>query len=408
MEVTVVEAQGPPSRPVLAMHTGSVRRQAKMEVNQPFILPHPGEMGCSVDVALFQELASHTLRNACQAEVVCKIPVRKPDGGTSQVKLLVRPSVAASLPRRVDDTSGKDYIDQHNMQSHIQSLIQDVLRDQPGDPYKYMLEQLKQSQAIKATGGAHKVMSAAVEVPAAKNACKTPSEQLMSPSQATPPETDKAEVSEPLVPRAPAAPRRPDQPRPVHTGRVVRLSGGSGSGNGVLQTLSQPVTQACEGKPKAGEIQASPEIASVRGSSEARACAKVVVGHVLRMPSCVNVAVESIKEDERITFARKVYRLVLPIARQNCMVPEATIRQQGQTLSQRLYNRSSVLLSPEYNRSLGISVLQFVYKQAAAIISAKEEWAEEDFLKGEERRVPTPIVHLTSSNSWSQWLGSPK
>lgn len=40
----------------------------------------------------------------------------------------------------------RDYLDRHQLQQRIQSLIQDVLREQPDNPYKYMLEMLKKEK----------------------------------------------------------------------------------------------------------------------------------------------------------------------------------------------------------------------------------------------------------------------
>eukprot|EP00434_Breviolum_minutum_P013689 symbB.v1.2.012068.t1/scaffold825.1/size159525/9 len=42
MEFTVVTTSNLPPKPILAVHAGSVRRQMKLEVNHPFILPDPG------------------------------------------------------------------------------------------------------------------------------------------------------------------------------------------------------------------------------------------------------------------------------------------------------------------------------------------------------------------------------
>eukprot|EP00929_Paragymnodinium_shiwhaense_P049854 TRINITY_DN25145_c0_g1_i1.p1 TRINITY_DN25145_c0_g1~~TRINITY_DN25145_c0_g1_i1.p1 ORF type:complete len:339 (+),score=80.27 TRINITY_DN25145_c0_g1_i1:130-1146(+) len=176
MEVTVLEAVHPPSRPVLAVHAGKVRRQAKLEVDQSFVLPHPGEQSCAVEVTLFQQLASELLPHQdglsgaeAKEEAICSIPVKKPDGSSGQVKLRVRrggaaPQTVVDKPQPTSKTAARaaadgklgvdedpnatrDYLEKHQLQFKIQSLIQDVLKEQPGDPYEYMVRQLKASRA---------------------------------------------------------------------------------------------------------------------------------------------------------------------------------------------------------------------------------------------------------------------
>eukprot|EP00439_Symbiodinium_sp_Y106_P023293 s6219_g2.t2 len=49
MEFTVVTAANLPPKPVLAVHTGNVRRQIKLEVNHPFVLPDPGSKPAHVE-----------------------------------------------------------------------------------------------------------------------------------------------------------------------------------------------------------------------------------------------------------------------------------------------------------------------------------------------------------------------
>merc|ERR1719150_863492 len=90
----------------------------------------------------------------------CGIHVRDTDGEASRVKLRIRrnrEALAANdkieTPKApaAQDSVGvtRDYLDHHQLQQRIQSLIQDVLREQPDDPYRYTLEQLRRSQAAK-------------------------------------------------------------------------------------------------------------------------------------------------------------------------------------------------------------------------------------------------------------------
>mmetsp|Transcript_42513 Transcript_42513/g.92384 ORF Transcript_42513/g.92384 Transcript_42513/m.92384 type:complete len:343 (+) Transcript_42513:62-1090(+) len=143
MEFTVVTASNLPPKPILAVHAGSVRRQMKLEVNHPFVLPNPGEKA-SVEVSVFQQLASQLLPEDGKVETKCTIPVRRPDGTATQVRLEIRRD---GSHEEKDGQCIQTYLEEHKVQQRIQSLIQEVLREAPEDPYKFMLQQLREIQA---------------------------------------------------------------------------------------------------------------------------------------------------------------------------------------------------------------------------------------------------------------------
>eukprot|EP00933_Yihiella_yeosuensis_P075532 TRINITY_DN84971_c0_g1_i1.p1 TRINITY_DN84971_c0_g1~~TRINITY_DN84971_c0_g1_i1.p1 ORF type:complete len:245 (+),score=72.39 TRINITY_DN84971_c0_g1_i1:115-849(+) len=203
MEFVVLESENVPAKPVLAVHTGSVRRQVKLEVNQPFVVPHPGSTTAPVEVSVFQQLASQLLPDDGKEEVSCNIPLRKPDGGASQVTLRIRRGVdaPAATAGGGDDTLGmtKEYLDHHHLQQRVQGLLQDVLRDQPQDPYRYMLDVLKKVKKGEATlppvSTQHETCWKDPEAEAAEQA---------------------AQPKEPLVPRPPEKPKPADsRPAPA-------------------------------------------------------------------------------------------------------------------------------------------------------------------------------------------------
>merc|ERR1712232_61988 len=100
----------------------------------------------------------------------------------------------------------KEYLNQHLLQQHIQVLIQDVLRQQPENPYEYMLEQLKRdfSSKINEAGG---------------TAYKTA----------------------PPVPAPPMVPKPPDKPCPAKKGRNF-VAGKRPSNEDVNPPVSQSST----------------------------------------------------------------------------------------------------------------------------------------------------------------------
>jgi len=153
MEVTVMQAEDMPSQPVLAVRAGLARRQGKLELGKPFMVARPNSENNTVEVTLFQQLASQTLPGG--PEVLCSVPVRRPDGAASQVKLRVRRvECAADTNPQEAGAAAKEYLDKHRLQQKIQDMIQEVLHEQPRDPYRYMLEQLRKVKAAQVSAQA--------------------------------------------------------------------------------------------------------------------------------------------------------------------------------------------------------------------------------------------------------------
>lgn len=149
MEVTVMQAMDVPSQPVLAVRAGLARRQCKLELEKPFMVARPNSENSTVEVTLFQQLASETLPSG--PEVLCSVPVRRPDGAASQVKLRVRRGAcAADANPQEAGAAAKEYLDKHQLQQRIQDMIQEVLHEQPRDPYRYMLDQLRKVKTAQA------------------------------------------------------------------------------------------------------------------------------------------------------------------------------------------------------------------------------------------------------------------
>lgn len=155
MEVRVLSASNLSlASTVIAIHTGDVRRKAKLEVDRPFALPKTRNgKALRMEVFIFNQLASMMLPES-KDEVF--IPFQRKDKDSSEVKLRIRRS-ASSKPVTVDaDEAGslartQTYLNEHNLQDCVQNLIQDVLRAQPAEPFRHMLETLKAQKAQKAS-----------------------------------------------------------------------------------------------------------------------------------------------------------------------------------------------------------------------------------------------------------------
>lgn len=365
----MLEVTNPPTKPVLAIHAGSVRRQAKLEVNQPFVIPHPGSQTGPVEVSLFQQLASQVLPNDSTPEVFCNIPVRKLDGSSSEVKLCVRRGEAANAGKQQQksaDSMGvtRDYLDHHQLQQRIQSLIQDVLREQPENPYKYMLEQLRKTKGGNQTD--------AQEPPAAKPAA-APEENV-----------------------APLVPRPPDMPKPQGKGgRNSNAPKGARLSFGGMEVMP-------------------PEVID---KAEAMVAARFSVTSLLRMPQCQAAAVQSVRHSARKDAAKSMAMSVLDSVKTDItkMMTEpldsTTKKSMVRASLSCIYPSAAKLLSPEYHKAYTSWARYVAYRGAGHIITGEERRAQG--LDPEKRRgsaLPTPIVFLASEGgaAWGSWLGGGK
>lgn len=373
MEVVVIDVANPPAKPVLAIKAGTVRRQRTLEVNQSFLVPRKSG---GVQVTLFQQLASQLLPDDGKPEVVCNIPVRKPDGAASQVKLRIQ---RGEPKGQVEDAVAltREYLEQHKLQQCIQNLIQDVLRHQPDDPFRYMLDHLRSSQ----TGGQ------------ARPPSSEPQLQKEAPSSHATNSCTDEEVSQVLaapqlqMPVVPLAPRPPDQPKP---------SGG------------RPVPGGRSYVNPAGKDKVSSS-----GRSEAQKLAHEVIRMVLRMPACVKLAENCV----RLATLRDVSgRLAVDLvdrATESTVSQAVTcldVRLQAQSTIRTCLRYSVIVLSPQYTHALTRWTVGFAFRGAARILSESEELRESCFQEGIGSRQPSPLpmpmVYLGSSSSWGQWLSA--
>lgn len=360
----MLDASNPPSKPVLAIHVGSVRRQAKLEVNKPFVIPNPGTQIGPVEVSLFQQLASQVLPNDNSPEVFCRIPIKRLDGVASEVQLRVRRGAAANLGKlqKTEDSVGltRDYLDRHQLQQRIQSLIQDVLREQPANPYKYMLDQLRKSQdATKASK----------------------QEGIPATTQPAPP----VEEVKPLVPRP------PDQPK----------SGGPRGRN---------VPKKPERAPSVDGFGSDDDgLVPKRATGELMAAARFSIVNLLRMPMCRTAADNSLRHAARISAATSMTGLVLnsikekvasKVAQTVSDSPDA--RSLARASLKSVMHNAATLLSPQYHRALTTWTRYVAYHGASRIIDRAEGPSGRRL-----SNLPTPIVFLTSeSSSWGSWLSA--
>lgn len=351
----MLEARNAPAKPMLAVHAGSVRRQARLEINQPFVIPHPGKDTVSVEVRLFQQLAASSLRDDGASEKLCELPVKKADGSASTVKLRVRRdgcSNGNSGSRSVENPMSvtKDYLDTHHLQQRIQNLIQDVLTEQPEDPYRYMLEQLK-----KVRGG-----------------------ELQHLGRELPGGMDTKMVAAPLAPSVP----RPEgaAPRPGRSFSGAKDAAGSKS---LDKQQSQSMRASLNWEPQTA-LQA-----------EARATVRLALFGKL----CSEVAHDSLKEQARRRVAKSMAGSILNRASEK-LVREASngmdTRELARSSITMVLRNSAILLSPQYHRALVKWTAYVAFRGASRKIDETDH--------SRRGSLPMPIVYLDGGIDWGRAL----
>jgi len=156
MEVTLLDGRNLPAHPVLSVQVGPGQRHACLEVNQTVTLPCTGVEHREVEVGLYQRVASEVLPSDGK-EALCSIPVRKSDGSATQVSLRVRrapPGLSHFDGQCVDGTAAStDQDRQYCLYEWINGVVQAVLREQPEDPCRFLLEMLRKRRQEEAADG---------------------------------------------------------------------------------------------------------------------------------------------------------------------------------------------------------------------------------------------------------------
>lgn len=347
MEFTILDAFNVPPKPVLAVHTGTVRRQVKLEVNQPFTVPDPGSKTAPVEVSVFQQLASQLLPDEGKPETTCAIPVRRPDGTATQVKLKIKTGSGGTASTGngaspEDDSLAftKDYLDSHHLQQRVQGLIQDVLREQPLDPYRYMLNQLRKVQAGE---------ESLPEVP------KKEGEAL----------AESIKEKEPMMPKPPEQPKsgRP-APNASRTNKVA------------LDTSAW--------KPSV-----------------------FVVRSLLESPACQAVGEASVRALVALQASKGLSVSIVDRARERAVkkaLSESTPKEQAKVLIRSCVKTAALYLSREYNRALTKWSVSCLLRNVVEILGQSSVSSSCLRSVPEMLPEPKPFVFLNTSASWAEWL----
>lgn len=435
MEVTVLQADNVPERPVLDIRMGPSRQQTPLEVNKLMSLPHPGNYHLPVEVGLFERLVSQVLPVQEHGAREVQIPVLPhPQLGSpaTQVRLRIRStpmsdrfadaeaalSSSSSGPRRSplgssapasltiswgSNGSVRDDQDMDRMMDWFQGMMGDVLREQPADPLVFMLTKLRKKKEDTAaqlsdlrsactaspgstTTNGYSTQDKAPQLLDIRSACAASSTTLTiaassSLGSTAVPSTSSSCVSEvaqtgELSPQpGTPIPRLPDTPPPL--GRSGRTLGRQAAGAAAVSGSEAAGAAAAAARSKAAEDPPIP----VRQRSNSKVAAHFCISLILQGSACQVAMQESWREKARKDVAAG-------------MAKSAIARVSAVLLSEASSGSLSRCPSRQGRKStLGRPSLLITEAAASAARSAGE------------RDLPTPIVSLGGHrHSWGQWL----
>lgn len=246
MEVQVIHAENVPEGSLLSIRAGTTRRQAGADPQQRFRFPKGQE-------AVSDPLKIDVLSPLGGSRLVLKggeerytVPIKSADGSrTMNITLEVKGAVVngmklpSAIPSPIKESQEKgeggrrhlaalqarEYLDEHSVLQVVQSLLQDICKKRPKDPWQYMQQHLPDGVKQAAIAPEETKAPPAQLVPAAEvqAAAKVPDSQVppAQPAPASGPYDEVAEVApEPVKAPEPGVPPIPEQ-GPVTKASVV-------------------------------------------------------------------------------------------------------------------------------------------------------------------------------------------
>eukprot|EP00397_Hematodinium_sp_SG-2012_P024349 GEMP01025354.1.p1 GENE.GEMP01025354.1~~GEMP01025354.1.p1 ORF type:complete len:339 (+),score=71.49 GEMP01025354.1:126-1142(+) len=147
MEVSVTSSLNLPPDSVISIRSGETRRQAPFKLNQVFRFPNGSVAPFKVDV--FQPLGHHavnvnSLHEGDNSLKVCM----------NQMELdlkIVKDTSGEKPPNEKNDRlnsalQARSYLDDHDLVTTLQEMLQEVIKCKPGDPIDFMIDYMQHRQ----------------------------------------------------------------------------------------------------------------------------------------------------------------------------------------------------------------------------------------------------------------------
>ncbi|CAE7155593.1 unnamed protein product, partial [Symbiodinium necroappetens] len=153
MEVTLSDTIGLPQGTLLSIRVGSTRRQAVVDSKFKLVFPKGCKHGEDVKVDALQQIGSNMMK---YNESVGRYDLDLDDFGSKvslHMREVIQPATeqevsAAPEAAKVDDSSvshrhrvavyARKYLDEHKLLTWAHKLFQDLIHDQPADPWGYI------------------------------------------------------------------------------------------------------------------------------------------------------------------------------------------------------------------------------------------------------------------------------
>jgi len=378
MEVTILDATNVPTKAVLEINTGSIRGQARLQVNQSLFVASPCSIS-AVEIALFQQLAT---QRVVDDEPYCSIPFQRADGINSQVQLQVRRQQKDSkgtigFPRRQGmGSTSIHYLEKHKLKEKFEDLIQDVLREQPDDPYKCMLEALKKARSASGPSNTRVVKDASNSRASKHAGSGSASEQQEEGGDACS-KTDPCDVPPATSPHHSLIPRPPKGPAPARKGRSL-----------LGMHIATERSECGTGCPRA----------------QAVSMARIVITTIMHSPSVQRAAQGAAHETVHKELAHGLAAQILTSARTQAKVETNDVDDVG--LLARAAIRGVLRRCSIHSQALAHFVVRMSLKGAACRMASQEnlQIANVRSVEDVQRFFPAPIVSSGVEQGWGQWL----
>eukprot|EP00746_Dinoflagellata_sp_MGD_P168088 gnl/MRDRNA2_/MRDRNA2_99243_c0_seq1.p1 gnl/MRDRNA2_/MRDRNA2_99243_c0~~gnl/MRDRNA2_/MRDRNA2_99243_c0_seq1.p1 ORF type:complete len:1795 (-),score=347.69 gnl/MRDRNA2_/MRDRNA2_99243_c0_seq1:142-5526(-) len=158
MEITVTDSLGLPSKAYCSIRVGDTRRQGPFKKGEAFQFPSANHKSFIFDV--FDKVGTAHVSLATLKETgggeLNKVNLNTVDGTpmTVGLKVQMKSETTGSAPASAESKSGrparqhialkaKSYLEEHGVQPLLQSMVHQLLAQQPKDPLKYMTDYLR-------------------------------------------------------------------------------------------------------------------------------------------------------------------------------------------------------------------------------------------------------------------------
>jgi len=146
MEVSVTSALNLPPDSIISIRSGETRRQAPFKLNQVFRFPQGSSNPFKIDV--FSPIGHHNVNaNSLQeGDNTLKICMNSIELDLKITKGSNTNKTDVKSDRLNSALQARSYLDEHDLVSALQQMLQEVIKMKPADPMDYMVSYMKRNK----------------------------------------------------------------------------------------------------------------------------------------------------------------------------------------------------------------------------------------------------------------------